>query len=67
MKKLFFVTLMSAGVLFATAQEPTKKCCSSKKTCTEQSKKECKDGKKSCCTGKKSDHAKSETKPAPKN
>lgn len=67
MKKLFFITVMAAGVLVSTAQEPAKKCCSTKKSCTEQSKKECKDGKKSCCTGKKSEHAKSESKPAPKN
>ena len=62
MKKLFFLSVMAMGVMFVTAQEPSKKCCSSKKNCTEQSKKECKDGKKSCCKGKKS-----ESKPAPKS
>ncbi len=72
MKKLMFLSVMALGVMFATAQEPTKKCCSNKKACSEQTKKECKDGdKKACCKDKKAcsgkDHAKGgESKPASK-
>ncbi|MBI3233509.1 MAG: hypothetical protein HYZ42_05625 [Bacteroidetes bacterium] len=71
MKKLMFLSVMALGVMFATAQEP-KKCCSGKKACTEQSKKECKEGdKKACCkdkkacSGKDKAAAKPAAKPAP--
>ena len=71
MKKIILTLVLASGFLFATvnsttAQEAPKKCCQSKKNCSDKDKKECKDGKKACCKDKKECKDKAEKAPVQK-